>query len=60
MDAQIEYPFLFNLLLDGKSDIVVCSSGDKLRTLSIDECVREEAIPDLEKLKILKQLKTVV
>lgn len=52
--------FAVSLLLEGKSNVVVCSLGDQLRAISIQEALSKEAIPDLEKLKIIKHLKTVV
>ena len=52
--------FAVNQLMEGKSDIMIGSKGDDLHTLPIAEVVEKEAIPDLGKIKIFKQLKTVV
>jgi len=49
-----------NLLLEGISDVMIGSKGDDLTTLSIKEAVNTEAMPNLEKINIIKQLKTVV
>lgn len=47
------------LLIDGVSNVMVGAKGDTLSTLPIAEAVRKEAIPNLEKLNILKDLRTV-
>lgn len=49
-----------DLLLEGVSDVMVGARGEYLTTLPIEEAVRTESVPDLEKLKVIKSLKTVV
>lgn len=52
--------FAVNQLINGVSDIMIGSKGDLLHTLSLQEAVKNEAKPDLTKLKVIKDLKTVV
>jgi 6-phosphofructokinase 1 len=49
-----------DLLLDGVSGVMIGSDGDRLVTLPIAETVKSVAIPNLEHLKIIKALKTVI
>lgn len=52
--------FAVNQLLIGTSDVMIGSKGDDLHMLSIQEAVKNEAKPDLVKLNVIKDLKTVV
>ena len=45
-------------LLAGKNKMVVCSKGDKLNLISIKTAIKNNSIPDLEKLQTLKMLRT--
>jgi len=44
--------------LAGKNKMVVCSKGDKLNLISIKTAIKNNSIPDLEKLQTLKMLRT--
>ena len=48
-----------NLLLEGQSDIIIGSNGDKLVTMPILDSVKRSSSPDLDKFNVFKELKTV-
>lgn len=52
--------YAVNLLMNGKSKLVIGSKGDDLHTLPITEVVNKEVKPDMKKIKVIKELKTVV
>ena len=52
--------FAVNQLINGVSNMMVGSDGDKLHTLPIQKAVEKSAKPDLQKLNLIKDLKTVV
>ncbi|MBL4862571.1 MAG: 6-phosphofructokinase [Crocinitomicaceae bacterium] len=52
--------FAVNQLLSGASDVMVGANGDNLHTLPIQEVVQAEATPNLDKLKVIQDIKTVV
>ncbi len=52
--------YAVELLLNGASDVMIGSDGDRLHTLSIEKAVKTEAIPDLSKLDVVKSLRTVI
>ena len=47
-------------LIKGENKKVIGSNGDKLHLTSIADAVRTESVPNLEHLKIIKALKTVI
>jgi 6-phosphofructokinase 1 len=49
-----------NELLNGSTNVMIGSKGDDLHLLSIQEAVENEAKPNLGKLNVIKDLKTVV
>jgi len=51
--------FSVELLLEGKSDVMIGSNGDSLHTLPIEDAVNAAAMPRLENLQVIKALKTV-
>lgn len=50
--------FAVELLLNGKSGLMIGSFGDKLSTMPIKQAIKNPAIPDLEKLKMIVNLRT--
>lgn len=47
------------LLLSGKSDLMVGSKGEALVTLPLDQAIKMHPQPDLERLKMLQNLRTL-
>jgi 6-phosphofructokinase 1 len=47
------------LLLSGKSDLMVGSKGETLVTLPLDQAIKLHPQPDLERLKMLQNLRTL-
>lgn len=52
--------FAVNQIINEISDVMIGAKGDDLVMLSIQEAVQNEAKPDLSKLNVIKDLKTVV
>lgn len=50
--------YAVDLLLEGKSGLMIGSFGDKLKTMPIAQAIKNPAIPDLEKLKMIINLRT--
>ncbi|HLU88115.1 MAG TPA: 6-phosphofructokinase, partial [Taishania sp.] len=46
------------LLIEGKSKLMVGVDGENITILSIEEAIKKEAIPNLEGLKLIQQLRT--
>ncbi len=51
--------YAVDLLLEGKSEVMIGSIGDSLHTLPISKTINNTAVPRLENLKVIKALKTV-
>lgn len=51
--------FAVECLLKGVNDVMIGSNGDKLVTLPLDKAIRLHATPDLQKLEMLKVLRTL-
>lgn len=50
--------YAVDLLKSGKSNLMIGALGEKLITSTIDECVKQHAIPDLNKLELISKLRT--
>lgn len=46
------------LLLDGKTNLMIGVEGESIITRCIEEGIKKDAIPDLSKLKLLEELRT--
>jgi 6-phosphofructokinase 1 len=51
--------YAVDCLLNGLSDVMIGSKGDKLHTLSLEKAMRQHATPDLAKLEMLRSLRTL-
>lgn len=51
--------FAVEELINGASNVTIGSKGDELHTLSIEKTMRMHSSPDMEKLKMLKNLRTL-
>jgi 6-phosphofructokinase 1 len=50
--------YAVELLLEGKSNLMIGMDGEKLTTCSIEQGIKEHAIPDLKKLELIETLRT--
>ncbi len=51
--------YAVELLIQGKSNVMVGVDGDKIVTSAIDECIKQDSSPDLSKLTLLDRLLTL-
>jgi 6-phosphofructokinase 1 len=51
--------YAVELLEKGISDVMIGAMGDQLKTIPLDEAVNTKSTVDIEKLKVIKYLKTV-
>lgn len=51
--------YAVDCLIKGVSDVMIGASGDKLSTLQLDKAIRLHATPNLHKLDMLKDLRTL-
>lgn len=56
--ATLMGSYSVELLMEGKSNVMVGVYGENLSTCSIDQGIKEHAVPNMSKLELLKKLRT--